>query len=400
MKKSIILLVIFIAAQTINGQSRYDAMLSSIALSARGDNEEAVSMLTREIVQGATAGLYILRGDIYFKEGRTKEATSDFMAAENLSQGSGLYGLAECAAVKSDAKAATAYLESHLKSDFKKSEPEILLDNAFERVASSPEWKALWKKEWYKGYERMQWEITHFISIGRIDLADDVYVSLAADYPGMPVTEYCDALLEIARGQYRAAIDHLSPLTETQGASAAYLTAMASAQAGNGNYYASATIYSKLIGAEYPDPKLYLHRAEMLFKAGDSKGSIADLKKYLGYFPDDFEALSLVGKAYANEGSIYDALPYLNLNIEKHPGEAQSFSLRGDAWFASHSWDKAAEDYTMSLDLDPNSAAVNLNLGIALINCGKAQDACHYLKKARDLGEKGATTYLSKYCIR
>jgi Flp pilus assembly protein TadD len=54
----------------------------------------------------------------------------------------------------------------------------------------------------------------------------------------------------------------------------------------------------------------------------------------------------------------------------------------------------------MSLDLDPDNAVVNLNLGIALINSGRTDDACHYLRKARSLGEKSATDYLARHCIK
>jgi Flp pilus assembly protein TadD len=54
----------------------------------------------------------------------------------------------------------------------------------------------------------------------------------------------------------------------------------------------------------------------------------------------------------------------------------------------------------MSLDLDPENGNVNLNLGIALINSGKSDNACYYLRKARSLGVKEATEYLARYCIR
>ncbi len=181
---------------------------------------------------------------------------------------------------------------------------------------------------------------------------------------------------------------------------ATYITALAEAQAGEGSYYAAAMSYGRLIDAEYPDPQLFLKRAAMLVKAGDRVAAKADLETYLGLNPENSEALGLIGKTYAEEGAIYEALPYLNMNIEKHPGEATAFSIRGDAWLAARTWDKAAEDYTMSLDLDPENATVNLNLGIALINSGKSEDACHYLRKAKEQGNKDATKYLSKYCIR
>ena len=392
--------MIFTVLQTGYGQGSYDAVLRAIAYSSRGETEEAVTLLGGVITRGASFNLYLTRGEIFFKGSMIKEARADFQSAEALMPGAGMYGLARCAAAEGDAAGATAYLEAHLKSDFKKSEPEIMLDSQFSAVSSSPEWRALWKKEWYRGFERRKWEIEHYLNAGRIDMASGVYSSLSAEYPGMPVTEYCGALMSMARGNFREAVKSLEPLTSKTSAPAAWSLKLAEAYAGNGNFYDAASVYSRLISAEYPDATLYLDRAEMLTKAGDRQAAIEDFKKYLEYYPDDFRALSLLGKTFAGEGAIYEALPYLNLNIERHPGESQAFSLRGDAWFAGRTWDKAVEDYTMSLDLDPDNPAVNLNLGLSLVSCGKPEDACHYFRKARDLGEKSAAQYLSKYCIK
>lgn len=400
MKKGIVLLIIVLASQLIAGQGRYEEMLRAVALSAGGNSNEAAGVLTGLINAAPGPDLLLLRGDAYLTSGKVKEAKSDFMAAESIKQGSGLYGLARCAAAGGEAKAAVSYLEAHLKSQFRKSEPEIMLDKSFGSIQASPEWKSLWKKDWYKGYERKSWEIDHYLKIGKTDLAGEVYRELSAVYPDMPVTDYCNARILTARGLYRDAAALLTPLTIMPDAPASYLTALAEAQAGEGSFYAAAMAYGRLIDAEYPDPQLYLKRAAMLVKAGDRDAAKGDLETYLGLDPENSEALGLIGKTYAEEGAIYEALPYLNMNIEKHPGEAMAFSIRGDAWLAARTWDKAAEDYTMSLDLDPENASVNLNLGIALINSGKTEDACHYLRKAKEQGNKDATKYLSKYCIR
>lgn len=275
-----------------------------------------------------------------------------------------------------------------------------MLDDAFSSIMSSAEWRSLWKKDWYKGYERKKWEIDLYLRSGRIDLAGEALDELSASYAGMPVTDFCKARILTARGQYREASALLSPLTVSLDAPMEYVLAHAETKAGEGDYYGSAVLYGRLISSEYPDAVIFLRRAEMLLKAGDRNPAKDDIKKYLEIEPDSFEALGLLGRTYAEEGAIFEALPYLNTNIDRHPGEASAFSLRGDAWLAARSWTMAVEDYTMSLDLDPNSAAVNLNLGVALINCGREDDACYYLRKARSLGEKNATQYLSRHCIR
>jgi predicted Zn-dependent protease len=400
MKKRVVLLILIIASQLVAGQARYESFLRARALSERGESEEALAVLSAVISDMPDAELFLLRGDIWLEMKNVAKARGDFMAAENMEQGTGLFGLAKCAAASGDALAATSYLEAHLKTPFRKSEPEIMLDDAFSSIVSSPEWRSLWKKDWYKGYERKKWEIDLYLRSGRTDLAEEALEELAASYPGMPVTDYCKARVLAGKGQYREASSLLLPLTISPDAPSEYVLALAGAKAGEGDYYGSATLYGRLISSEYPDAGLFLRRAEMLLKAGDRTPAKNDIKKYLEIEPESFEALGLLGRTYAEEGAIYEALPYLNTNIDRHPGEAMAFSLRGDAWLAARSWARAAEDYTMSLDLDPNSASVNLNMGVALINSGKADDACYYLRKARALGERNATEYLSKYCIR
>lgn len=400
MKKNIVFLILILMSPLLTGQGRYDAILKAVALSDAGHDTESADVLSDAINGGRDGALLLLRGEIFLKSGKLNEAAGDFMAAENISQGSGIYGLARCAAAAGDARAATAYLEIHLRSTAHKSEPEIMLDSSFAPVTSSPEWNALWKKDWYKGYERKTWEIENHIKNGRTDLAEETWHELSALYPDLPVTEYCNARIMMSRGHYREAAAILSRLTAGDDAPLSWRLALAEAHAGEGSYFAAATVYGKLMDDEYPDPGLLLNRARMLLKAGDRNAAKSDLERYLDLDPDNPEALGLTGKTFAEEGAIYEALPYLNGNIDKHPGDAKAFSLRGDAWLAARTWDKAAEDYTMSLDLDPDDAGVNLNLGIALINNGRTDDACHYLRRAKALGEKNAAQYLARYCIK
>ena len=400
MKRKIIFFLIFAAVQSAHGQSGYDAVLGAMALSSRGETTEAAALISSVILPGASFKLYLERGEIYLRGSAIREARADFLAAEGLMPAAGLYGLAKCAAAEGNAAEAARYMEAHLKSPYKRSEPEIVLDSSFAAVSSSTEWRVLWKKEWYRGFERMKWETEHYLKAGRTEMASESYASLAAEYPGMPVTEYCGSLIAMAGSRYAEAVKTLEPLTVKEDAPPAWLFALAEARAGSGNYEAAASVYTRLITSEYPDASLFLKRGEMRARAGDTKEAIADFKRFLGFYPDDFKALSLLGKTFAEEGAIYEALPYLNSNIEKHPGESQAFSLRGDAWFAGRTWDKAAEDYTMSLDIDPENPGVNLSLALSLINSGKPDDACHFLRKAKDLGDKSAAQYLAKYCLK
>lgn len=400
MKKTVLSLVILLVSQIMSGQTGYETLLRAITLAGRGEAKEAAALLAGTDDVNGDVNLLAIRGDIYLRASMIREARADFMRAESLSQGSGLYGLARCAAADGDAKGAVSLLEAHLKSALRKSEPEIMLDPSFSSVSSSPEWRALWKKEWYRSDERKSWEIDYYLKSGRNDMAAGVYAELVSLYPEKPVTEYCHARILMSNGKYREAADILETITGNSDAPAGWLYTLAEAREAEGSAYAAAAIYDRMISARVADPALLLKRARMLIRSGDREAAKREMQRYISIDPDNSEALGLIGKTYAEEGAIFEALPYLNDNVEKHPGEASAFRLRGDAWLAARSWDRAAEDYTMSLDLDPDNGSVNLNLGIALINSGRSDDACYYLRKARSLGVKEATEYLAGYCIR
>jgi len=401
MKKSLlyILVTAFIMLPAA-GQENRDDILRAVSLAERGAGDEAAGILSR--MEGIKSNyiLLLVRGDIYLRAGMAGEARNDFMAAENLQQGAGLYGLARCAAAGGDARAAVAYLEAHLRSPQRRGEPEILLDSAFANISSSAEWKSLWKREWYKVYERKSWEIEHYLRSGHTDMAAETWEELVSLYPEMAVTDYLKARVMMAGGKYEQAAAIIAGLVAGDDTPPDWRYTLAQAYEGSGNWYAAAATYGKLMEEGHPDPRLLFLRSRMLLKSGDRQAAKRDLERYLSIDPDNTGALGLIGKTYAEEGAIYEALPYLNANVDKHPGEATAFNLRGDAWLAARSWERAAEDYAMGLDLDPDNGTANLNMGIALIKSGKIDLACHYLRKARALGEKSATQYLSKYCIR
>jgi Flp pilus assembly protein TadD len=54
----------------------------------------------------------------------------------------------------------------------------------------------------------------------------------------------------------------------------------------------------------------------------------------------------------------------------------------------------------MSLDLQPGNPDVWLNKGIALLNKGNTEDACHDFRMAFNLGSRKSTEYISKNCIK
>jgi tetratricopeptide (TPR) repeat protein len=166
-------------------------------------------------------------------------------------------------------------------------------------------------------------------------MAAGVYAELAALYPDLPVTEYCKARILMSQKKFSEAATILESITSSGDAPAGWLMDLAAARNGEGSHYAAAAVYERLIKARYPSPDLLMLRAGMLLRSGDREEARKEMLRYIEIDPDNTEALGIDGQDLAEEGAIYEALPYLNQNVEKHPGEASAFRLRGDAWLAA-----------------------------------------------------------------
>jgi tetratricopeptide (TPR) repeat protein len=127
---------------------------------------------------------------------------------------------------------------------------------------------------------------------------------------------------------------------------------------------------------------------------------MADLLRYLDYYPGDKKAISLAGKVESASGDNLKAIEYFSKNLKLHPEDPDCYIDRANSYFASKTWDNAINDYSMSLDLKPDNSDIWLNKGIALLNIGKSADACHDFRKSYNIGNKRASEYISNYCIK
>ena len=139
--------------------------------------------------------------------------------------------------------------------------------------------------------------------------------------------------------------------------------------------------YSQLINMETDDPELFMLRAECYRKTGEREKAMTDITKYLTFNQESKAALRLAGKIESSVGNNLRALEYFSENLRLHPNDPECYIDRGNSYFLSKSWQWAINDFSMSLDLDPGNSDAWLSKGIALVNSGKTEDACHDFRK-------------------
>lgn len=400
MKKLLIPVILVLCNGILSGQKAVDYLLAGKAMIDAGKPEEAVRTLTEALKQFDQYKIYLLRADAFMMRGDYSQAISDYNSANKLGPASGEYGLARIYSLKGDVATAIYHLEANLKSSFKKSEKEIMLDPSFGTVENKPEWRQFWKKEWYRRSETGMSEIEYYISTGNIGEARTVLSELTREYSGEDGTIYSTALINFAEGKYSEAVRILTGLINGNPENEKYLKLLAKSQEASGNQAGASSTYSKLLDLGIADPEFLILRAECFRKTGEMGKALEDAKRYLDLYPGDRKALSFAGKIESAAGDNLKALEYFSVNLKLHPNDPQCYIDRANSYFISKSWNWAIKDYSMSLDLQPENSEAWLNKGIALLNSGDVSDACHDFRKAFNLGNKKATELISRNCIK
>jgi tetratricopeptide (TPR) repeat protein len=400
MKKTIILGLIFVLSGPVFGQETVDYIIKSRALKESGRPELSINLLNTALNISKDSRLYNERAEAYLASGNLNAAISDFNDANLITPSSGEYGLSRVYATKGDAATSLYHLERNLNSTYRKGEKEILLDPSFGAIENKPEWRQFWKKEWYTSAEKSVSEIEYYISVGKIDESKDVLSELKkTDYNSDEIS-YAEALISLTSGKYADVMRIISALLNSAPQNEKYLRMLAKAQALSANAAGASVTYSQLLNSGVADAELLVLRADCYRKTGETDKAISDLVKYLSYYPENKTALSLAGKVESAAGDNIKALEYFNTNLRIHPNDADCYIDRANAYFISKSWNWAIKDYSMSLDLNPGNSETWLNKAISLLNSGKTEDACHDFKESFSLGNKKASEYISRNCIK
>lgn len=400
MKKTGLLVSGFLLSGIISGQPVWDNLLRAKALTGEGKTTQSIQILSEAINSQKDSRLFLERAEAYLVKGDYSGAISDYNSANIISGQSGEYGLARVYALKGDAATSMYHLEISMRSPYKRSEKEIMLDPSFRKIENRPEWRQFWKEEWYSLPEMSTSEIEYYASSGNIENATTVLDELRKTYPDDVTVQYAGSLISISAGRYADAVKILTGLLTSDPDSERYLRALARAQTASLNPAGASMTWSKLISLDVPDASLLIQRAECFGKTGETDKALEDIDKYLALYPEDKAALSMAGKIKTLSGDNIEALRYFSENLRIHPNDPQCYLDRADSYFTAKSWDWAIKDYSMALDLDPGNSDTWLNKGISLLNSGKKEDSCHDFRQSFSLGNKRATDYLSRYCIR
>ncbi|HUU52575.1 MAG TPA: tetratricopeptide repeat protein [Candidatus Heimdallarchaeota archaeon] len=144
----------------------------------------------------------------------------------------------------------------------------------------------------------------------------------------------------------------------------------------------------------------YKTRGDFKLALQDPKGAIADYTKAIELLPDFVQAFEGRGGVYYATRNFREALKDMDQAIKLMPDNFELYSKRGDIKYESKDIRGAIGDYDTSIRLNPNFALNYFKRGMIKIITGNSEEGCEDLKKADQLGFKGALEQIKKYCTR
>lgn len=398
--KTGILILLSLIAVSITAQDQNDYIRRSAAKLNNGQFSDAVVICREALRIKEDYRLYLILADAQLAMGLNMEAEDSFRKASGIAEGAGDFGLAIISADRNDALKLVYHLEKHLRSPFKKTESEIMLNEHFSPLQSSDEWKNLWKRSWYTSLEKGLSEASYLVKSGRLEELQNLEKDLFPVYKDEAAMEYLEGMVSMAMGDLKGTQGKIrEALNKGYTGSGAYLDFI-DALIKDRNYAEAVSIGEKANELFPMESVFILKLAEANRLLGDRDRAAIIAKSYLDLYPESEEGLSLAGRILNEKRSYTEALKCFTKSIDLYPGNADHYVDRADVYSRTQTWQYAISDYSMALDLRPGDGDVYYRKANALLKMGKLDDACRDFKMALKYGNKKAASEINKHCIR
>jgi tetratricopeptide (TPR) repeat protein len=340
---------------------------------------------------------HLILGISEFKLGDFADAFKDLqLASENGITDANLW-LARIGASNKNSKDALFYIERYLKIS---TSPDIELvrkDSLFKFLQSTNEWFDLMQNDWKTENQKSIEEAGFYLDKNNFDKAHQT-IAFKIPTATSKVSLYSyNSIIYNKEGNPRLALNEVVEALKLDPENASCLKLKADYLMQLSENSQAVIELNKVIEKNPTDFEARFARSKAAMADGKYDLARDDINIYLKYF-NTTDALFLAGQVYYASEKYLDALKFFNRLMKDSQPDPRYFKARGMTYFQSGTYQLAAYDLSMSLDLLPEDAEANLFMGMAEYYKGNDSSACYYWKRARDYGELKAVTYLQKYC--
>lgn len=334
--------------------------------------------------------------DLLFAQGKYTQ-TQEFVEDKTLKTAHDYYILACSHAAMKHADMAIQALTQHIEKRQHHLRGELYTDPCFHTIRNSSEWQEFWMHDHYTRAEQDYEEALNYYHDSSYQWAQEsINALMAKDRPRAKYYALRSRILK-ATNNFQAARKDIRNALSSAPRQADYqlLHAQILFEMGKENQALHA-IETAITEAPF-NRDLYLWKAIILNANRNYRKAKRILDFYLGYFENELTRATHAQISY-NLHLYWDAIEDYNKLIDLAPSKIAYRTGRADAFYATKAWEKAAEDYSMALDISPGQPEVYIRLGVAKYESGDQKSACYWWRKALHYKHPEANQYLYQYC--
>lgn len=292
---------------------------------------------------------------------------------------------------------AVSAIHNYLRNSSEIRTENITSDPVLRKLNNTDEWDELWRTRNNSETEEIIAEAEYLANKQKYQEAHNLIESSFADKEIELL--FCDSKIYEREGNIELAINVLNKGLKNNPGNRSLLYQKALYLISLKKYEEAYTILTELLTSTPEDFPLRFKRAGAAFSAGNLDIAKSDIELYLKYFSTE-EAVFLAGRIEYASGRYLNALRYFNDLLEDDTSNAEYFKARGLTYYQTHTFQQAAYDLSMSLDLVPDDPEANYYLGLSQHSLGNEKMACYYMNRAKKYGELKAIEFLRENCSK
>jgi Tfp pilus assembly protein PilF len=289
------------------------------------------------------------------------------------------------------------YIERYLQLDSDPNLDKISKDSVFRFLYNTNEWFDLWQKDWLSEKQNACKDAKYYMSKKDFNQAHLIIDNEILAKGSEPLLYSVSSQIYASEGNTELALNDINKALVADPENIDYIKQKAGYLIQLSKFSDAVIELNHILQIRPEDFDSRYKRAETALSAEDYQLAKTDIEMYLKYFSSE-NVLFLAGKIYYSSGEYIVALKLFNRLMDTKYPDVRYFRARGLTYLQTNTYDQAAKDLSMSLDLEPNNAESNFYLGLAEFSMGNSKSACYYWKRAKYFGDLKAEEYLQKYC--
>lgn len=352
------------------------------------------------IIDGNNTEFLKTLANIYFIKKDYQKAKNQYLRLNNIKTNIADLELAKCYSAQNKNDSAFIYLNSHIDSKYKIYASKIKLDPYLKKLENDSLWNTFWENEWYSKYEHQIADIEYNIKNSNTELALDELHNILSKRKRAYKAYYLRSKIYYESKDYKLALNDISDAIDIKRNKHDYHFLRSNIHFQLKKYSKAIIDINEAINIYPYNIEYYLHKALILDKLENFEPAIQNYLFYINNTTQDYRKYYYLSQLYLSSKDKINALKQINIALKLNRHSKDLYILRGDVYFESGIYKYAIQDYTMSLDFDPQNGYVYYKRAVARHNLGNTKGACSDWFKARNLKNVDSEEYLRKYCVK